>query len=911
MLYLLLLTQFYFGKNKVQYKEFSFLTYETENFDIYVEEGAEVLAYFAEKVLEEALEEYTQDFGIGIEEKIPVIIYSSPSDFSQTNIILEPIEESIGGFTELFKNRVVVPFTGSYKEFKHVLRHELTHVFQFELFFSLSLSNLFSLIPGFVPPLWFLEGMAEYCSEHGGEDAELFMRDLVINGEIVPLSELTPEYGFILYKEGESFFLYLENEYGRRKVFEFINAVKFKKSIEEASKYVFKKKFSEIEKDWMDYLKVKYFPSITLKKKFKANILKLTNHKKTGSIFNKSVSLSPTGTKIAFISDREDYTDIFVASAFDGKILKKLITTGRSASFEHLPVLKRELAWSEDERYLYVIAFSQGKPVLYVINYETAKIEHKLVLPLDDAFSPSVYKEKIVFIGLKDGYADIYQYDLSTKTLKRLTWDPFEEKSPFISDKGIFFVSDRPLKNEWSPGIYGLFLMKNNGEVKCLLHGLSTLDNPVIFNEMVYFIGPGKKLYGFSLKDSSTYEIFSSLATVEEISISNQGKMAITYFSGLGWDIGIFKRKVDKLQGKKVVLQKDTAQVFTFNTVDENDFSLYTPKFSPDYVYGTGSYSTDFGFSGWLYMGISDMLGNHRFYIDLYLSPDISFSNIVVEYWYLPHRWDIGIGAFQLVYFYYLLPNWDIILQRLRGGALFFSYPFSKFARVEAEIDGTYVDEFLYINTEHGFYYADHKEYPLFISGTAAVFDNILWKYYTPMRGTRWRIAVYKSFASPIEFTTFYVDFRHYLKLTPRSCLAIRVYGGESIDKDAEYFTLGGTGSVRGYNDYEEIGHKIVMMNWELRVPFIDYLKMAFPLPLTIKNLRGVLFIDAGICWNDTISYYDPATHTLGDIKIGYGVGLRFTFSYFLFKLDFGWPFYYCDTEDKNMKIHFSVGADF
>ena len=37
------------------------------------------------------------------------------------------MQEGIGGVTELFKNRVVIPFEGDYQQFRHVIHHELVH----------------------------------------------------------------------------------------------------------------------------------------------------------------------------------------------------------------------------------------------------------------------------------------------------------------------------------------------------------------------------------------------------------------------------------------------------------------------------------------------------------------------------------------------------------------------------------------------------------------------------------------------------------------------------------------------------------------------------------------------------------------------------------------------------------------
>jgi hypothetical protein len=50
--------------------------------------------------------------------------------------------EGVGGFTEVFKNRMVIPFTGSYEDFRHVLHHELTHAVMFNLLYGNDISSL-------------------------------------------------------------------------------------------------------------------------------------------------------------------------------------------------------------------------------------------------------------------------------------------------------------------------------------------------------------------------------------------------------------------------------------------------------------------------------------------------------------------------------------------------------------------------------------------------------------------------------------------------------------------------------------------------------------------------------------------------------------------------------------------------
>ncbi|GAG87790.1 unnamed protein product, partial [marine sediment metagenome] len=154
----------YFGQNKVQYKDFNFKIIDTEHFDIYFYQGGDEIAAFAEQVLEDGYEVLSEDLGVQIDFRIPVILYNSPNDFSQTNVTLALIEESVGGFTELLKNRVVIPFTGDYEDFRHVLVHELTHVFQFVIFFPSRLEAVFSGDIFYSVPLWVMEGHCEFSS---------------------------------------------------------------------------------------------------------------------------------------------------------------------------------------------------------------------------------------------------------------------------------------------------------------------------------------------------------------------------------------------------------------------------------------------------------------------------------------------------------------------------------------------------------------------------------------------------------------------------------------------------------------------------------------------------------------------------------------------------------------------------
>src|SRR5207248_6188481 len=59
-----------------------------------------------------------------ITKPIPLIVYSSHQHFEQTNVSPGFLPEGVQGFTEFTKGRVVIPYTGSYGEFRHVIHQD-------------------------------------------------------------------------------------------------------------------------------------------------------------------------------------------------------------------------------------------------------------------------------------------------------------------------------------------------------------------------------------------------------------------------------------------------------------------------------------------------------------------------------------------------------------------------------------------------------------------------------------------------------------------------------------------------------------------------------------------------------------------------------------------------------------------
>src|SRR5437016_12096830 len=148
----------YFGQNKIQYRRFDWRVLRGEHVDLYYYPEEEELGRVALAYAEESYDSLERRFAHAVRRRVPLIIYASHTDFEQTNILPFVPPEGLPGVTEFLKRRVTLPFTGSYSDFRHTIRHELVHVFQLSL--VAEVFRRYPLIRHAEPPLWWSEGLA-------------------------------------------------------------------------------------------------------------------------------------------------------------------------------------------------------------------------------------------------------------------------------------------------------------------------------------------------------------------------------------------------------------------------------------------------------------------------------------------------------------------------------------------------------------------------------------------------------------------------------------------------------------------------------------------------------------------------------------------------------------------------------
>jgi WD40-like Beta Propeller Repeat len=438
----------YFGQNKVQYRSLQFQVLSTSHFDIYFypreHQGAELSARLAERWYSR----FSRLFDHQLRGRQPLILYASPTDFRQTTVISGQLGEGTGGVTEPLERRIVLPLGGPLADTNHVIGHELVHAFQFDI------TTRQNAGPGENGaerlPLWFIEGMAEYLSIGPVDpNTAMWLRDAVANDSVPAIKDLdNPKY--FPYRWGQAFWAYVGGRWGDNVIPQLLVAAS-QTSVQDAFTKVLGVKQDALSDAWHASISAAYGPVLkatTAPAQVGRTIVK-GQGQGLGADMNVGPSLSPDGSRLAFLSQRAFFsTDLYIADARSGNILRKLTSTSTDPHFSSIEFIDSAGAWNPDGTQIAIAAVTGGKPTIAIFDASTGgKIREIPVADVDEVVNPawSPDGQTICFTGLRQGLTDLYLYDLKAGHLEQLTDDAYADLQPAWSPDGrrIAFATDR------------------------------------------------------------------------------------------------------------------------------------------------------------------------------------------------------------------------------------------------------------------------------------------------------------------------------------------------------------------------------------------------------------------------------------------------------------------------------------
>lgn len=428
-----------YGPNKVQYIPFDWKKTQTRHFDIYFYAGGDSVAAYAAQELEAMHDTAAMALGIALQQRIPVILHNTHAQFEQTNVIRYPIPEAVGGFTEIFKNRIVIPFDGSYASLHHVLQHEFVHALTFDML-SGGGRGMHTAQKMSRMPLWLAEGTAELVSLGWDISGEGFVADAVTSGYARNPAE--DFGGFFAYKGGQNFLYFLESVFGAGTVRSIYTEIRDGYPFPAAFKRVTRVEIEEVGEVWLRELRRIYWPELG-RRTFGKNVARaLTDHRREENFYNVGSALSPDGLRVAFFSDRGDREAIYILDTRTEKITRTALEGGHIGAHESFHSFNSSLGWSPDGKRLALVSKQGGRDVIHILDVDRSKVMAVLKPDLEALSSPAFSPDgkTLVFAGQSQGVQDLFLIGVDGKGIRRITEGRAAEEHPVFSPSGHFIA---------------------------------------------------------------------------------------------------------------------------------------------------------------------------------------------------------------------------------------------------------------------------------------------------------------------------------------------------------------------------------------------------------------------------------------------------------------------------------------
>ena len=563
-----------------------------------------------------------------------------------------------------------------------------------------------------------------------------------------------------------------------------------------------------------------------------------------------NLTWSPNGKDIAFSGMVEGQSDIFSYN-LDTKKVTQITDDEYSDYAPNYSPDGKKIVFSSDRAAIQAGNFAAVNPInLTIFDIETKALSNIPVFVgannLNAQFSGD--SKRIFFLSNRDGFRNLYEYNLENKGVKQLT-------DYFTGISGI---------TEFSPAI----TVARNDDI---IYSYYRYQRYTLYNSAYS---------NFRAKDVNANEVNFNAAILPP-----KETVGVNIVNS---NLGNFER-------------------FERTHADSLRNIPYRPKFRLDYLAnsGVGVSTSRFGtgMQGGVMGMFSDILGYNQIVANLAINGEIYDFGGMVGYVNQSSRINWGGSVSHIPYITGFMSqsrktvenvNYEVISTNILRTfedqiQLFGAHPFNKAHRFEV---GGAVSRYSYRLDRFNNYYGENftyfagsdrekvskdeatntlgmplKGFSILQSNAYFVGDNSIFGVTAPLDGFRYRVGAEKYFGD-YNFTAIAIDARKYFRLKPVT-IAVRSYNYMRLGRDGENLYplyAGYSYLIRGYEpnsfynnqnlntstfDINQLsGSKLAVFNFELRLPFTGPKKLAqIPSNFLFTDLN--LFFDAGVAWTE------------------------------------------------------------
>ena len=650
-----------------------------------------------------------------------------------------------------------------------------------------------------------------------------------------------------------------------------------------------------------------------------------------------ALAWSPDSQRLAFAGTGFGQRDIYIADVGTGALTQVTGTPQR----DDYP------AWSPDGSGIAFSSKHHGQFDIKLYDLETKRIRPLVTSPADDLWPVWLPEgNKIVFVSTRERINDLFVYHLEEDREYQLTRTISGVIDPTLSPDGtqlvlstyyhgrrVIYRMDMP---EWpevkrqseilaarvQPPPSPAVTVAADDDAALLAQSTGTGDDSLA-DEVVEQLLPAaaRGRSPKAIKLAQVTQSFDELNTAAEVEAADLGAT----LPGPQADKGDKGDAADNLE-----------------LISSLPRHRYTPQLEFDGMAVQMGYYNGL-LSGIAQLSMSDLLGNHSLsmYTDYVGSQEVNNDlTFAVAYTYYGQRPTYNLMLFNWnqyfndpenrIYQYRGQLARGLVRSKQAGFLFDVRYPLDVYRRIE--LSYSFVDE----QRELAWPVVEPMEsFTTHLFKAAYVHDSLSNGLLGATSGRRYylsvgRTAVFKD--NDRSLSHLEADYRHYFRLGRWSVFGLRTVGIGSLGRDGLEYNLGGpawfipfspgfnlnVGPLRGFEFSDFIGSRVLLVNSEIRVPFIRNIMFGWPGTFNIPAVDGSFFLDVGTAWNDgdelDWSLQNPheirnPTDPTKKLHAGLGFGLLV---YFLAPLNFEFA-RQTDFQGNSSEwhMHFSFGRSF
>lgn len=431
-----------FGQNRVQYKDFTFQYYESDNFITYFYQGGQDVAKYVIKTAEDEADDISKLLDYRYRRKIDIIIYNNINELNQTNIGIYEPSQTPGGTVKIPDSKIFIYFNGDHANLSKQVREGIARVYIEKMVQGSGFAEVVQNAVLLNLPDWYKVGLIQYVGESWNSDMEDRLRDGILTGRYKKLNKLRPEEAIFV---GHSIWHYIEEVHGKTVLANIIYLTRVNRSVDNGFLFVLGANLPQTLEQWYNY----YYTRFTNEEKLtsmpdKSTVVKART-RKTMDYYQ--AKLSPDGKTIAYASNDMGRYKVHLLNTETRKhkvIMRGGFRTNTQFTDNSIPLL----AWDPSGKKLAMIRDKRSNIFIHFYDVESRKKEVAPIRKFQKITSFSYIDSKqLVMSAVQNGQTDIYTYIIASTTTRKITDDYFDDLQPaYISADsihGIMFASNR------------------------------------------------------------------------------------------------------------------------------------------------------------------------------------------------------------------------------------------------------------------------------------------------------------------------------------------------------------------------------------------------------------------------------------------------------------------------------------